>query len=162
MSNFNKNGASAGSATFALQVGLSLLVILGAVGFLFYDQLTGDGETSLVYFYNADEVLHKQDALVGQYIRMGGHVEKGSIFQKKGERDYVFSVRPHPGMVKFAEYKDRIVQVSYTGVVPDTFKEDAEVIVGGQLQGDGTFAATEVIAKCPSKYEAAEKNSGSY
>ena len=46
--------------------------------------------------------------------------------------------------------------------MPDTFKDDAEVIVAGQVQPDGSFEAQELIAKCPSKYEAAEKNQGTY
>ena len=47
-----------------------------------------------------------------------------------------------------------IVNASYTGVVPDTFKNGAEVVLKGQLHGQ-SFAVESngVMAKCPSKYE---------
>ena len=41
-------------------------------------------------------------------------------------------------------------------MVPDTFKHGAEVVVTGRVRDDGTFDASELLAKCPSKYEAAE------
>jgi cytochrome c-type biogenesis protein CcmE len=46
--------------------------------------------------------------------------------------------------------------VAYHGIIPDTFVDDAAVVVEGQLQDDGTFRAHTLLAKCPSKYEAAE------
>ncbi|HUU34761.1 MAG TPA: cytochrome c maturation protein CcmE, partial [Vicinamibacterales bacterium] len=49
----------------------------------------------------------------------------------------------------------QVVQASYTGVVPDTFQADAEVVLKGVLSPEG-FAVhpNGVMAKCPSKYEA--------
>ena len=47
------------------------------------------------------------------------------------------------------------MNVSFTGQPPDTFKDEAEVVAHGQLRSDGGFDANQVIAKCPSKYEAA-------
>lgn len=44
--------------------------------------------------------------------------------------------------------------VRYRGFVPDTFKEGSDVVVTGQLASDGVFNATEILAKCASKYEA--------
>jgi cytochrome c-type biogenesis protein CcmE len=44
------------------------------------------------------------------------------------------------------------MRVFYTGIVPDTFKDEAEVVVTGRLTPEG-FMATEMTAKCPSKYE---------
>jgi cytochrome c-type biogenesis protein CcmE len=52
-----------------------------------------------------------------------------------------------------------IVEASYTGVVPDTFKDEAEVVLHGQLTPTG-FKSDNIIAKCPSKYEAKEKFDG--
>ena len=51
--------------------------------------------------------------------------------------------------------------VTYRGLVPDTFTDanDIEVIVEGRLGRDGVFRATEVLAKCGSRYEAAPKGS---
>jgi cytochrome c-type biogenesis protein CcmE len=44
--------------------------------------------------------------------------------------------------------------VRYTGIVPDTFKDEAEVVVEGVLNPDkASFQAHTLLAKCPSKYE---------
>jgi cytochrome c-type biogenesis protein CcmE len=43
--------------------------------------------------------------------------------------------------------------VNYKGALPDTFKEGAEVVVTGTLHESGTMAATDVLAKCASRYE---------
>ena len=50
------------------------------------------------------------------------------------------------------------VEAWYTGIVPDTFNDEAEVGLSGKLGPDG-FHATNVVAKCPSKYEAAKNAS---
>ncbi len=50
--------------------------------------------------------------------------------------------------------------VSYHGVIPDTFVDQAAVVVEGRLQDDGTFLAHNLLAKCPSKYEAADEEGG--
>ena len=48
-----------------------------------------------------------------------------------------------------------IVNATYTGVVPDTFKSDSEVVLKGVLSADGfKMQPNGVMAKCPSKYEA--------
>ena len=47
------------------------------------------------------------------------------------------------------------IKASYTGVVPDTFKTGAEVVLKGRLGPDGFIVEHDgVMAKCPSKYEA--------
>jgi len=52
--------------------------------------------------------------------------------------------------------------VTYVGLVPDTFTDanDIDVVVEGKLEHDGVFHATDVIAKCGSRYEAVWKNQG--
>ena len=46
--------------------------------------------------------------------------------------------------------------VNYHGIIPDTFVDGADVVVEGQIDGSGTFQAHTLLAKCPSKYEAAD------
>jgi cytochrome c-type biogenesis protein CcmE len=49
-----------------------------------------------------------------------------------------------------------VMNVTYSGIVPDTFKGEAEVVLRGKLSADGFHTDPNgVIAKCPSKYEAA-------
>jgi cytochrome c-type biogenesis protein CcmE len=47
--------------------------------------------------------------------------------------------------------------VVYRGLAPDTFNDSVEVVVEGRLQRDGVIHATDVLAKCGSKYEAVPK-----
>jgi cytochrome c-type biogenesis protein CcmE len=47
-----------------------------------------------------------------------------------------------------------MIPVVYTGAVPDTFQEGADVVVEGRLTPRGVFEADRLLAKCPSKYEA--------
>ena len=52
----------------------------------------------------------------------------------------------------------QIVSATYTGVVPDTFKSDSEVVLKGMLTADGfKVQPNGVMAKCPSKYAPAPK-----
>ncbi len=143
-----------------IKILLSVVVIASAVTYMLVDTLFATD--ALTYFHGADEVLAAADDFQGRRIRLGGHVEEGSIAQKPGTLEYRFAVRPVPAMMKHPEYANETLTVHYTGVVPDTFKDDAEVIVTGQLQPSGVFEGQELLAKCPSKYEAAEKSAGEY
>jgi cytochrome c-type biogenesis protein CcmE len=64
---------------------------------------------------------------------------------------------------EFEAAKDKVIFVSYTGAVPDTFREPRpnepapEVVVTGDLLQQNKFAAVDLLAKCPSKYEAKAK-----
>jgi len=65
--------------------------------------------------------------------------------QKPGSLEYRFKVQSN----------GKIVQAYYNGILPDTFKEDSEVVLKGTLGPDGFHINPDgVIAKCPSKYEA--------
>ena len=143
-----------------MKIVLSVLLLGGALAWLIADTLAEPDV--LTYFHGADVVMAKTDELRGQRIRMGGHVVKGSIMQKPGTLEYQFQVKPVAGMVKHPEYLEKAVTVRYKGIVPDTFKDDAEVIVTGVLGDNDLFQGSELLAKCPSKYEAEEKNQGTY
>ena len=68
-----------------------------------------------------------------------------SWVQRPGSLEYRFKVQSN----------GKIVQAYYTGILPDTFKEDSEVVLKGTLEPDGFHVNPDgVIAKCPSKYEA--------
>ena len=45
------------------------------------------------------------------------------------------------------------IPVVYRGIAPDTFTDSVDVVVGGRMGADGTFHATELLAKCASRYE---------
>ena len=141
-----------------VQIIASVALIGGSLTYLLSTSLSDEIE----YFHPADVVIKKGPELEGKRFRMGGYVLKDSIFQKKGALEYQFDVRPIYERMTYPEVKDKTVTVRYTGLVPDTFKDDSEVIVTGTLQAGAQFTATDLLAKCPSKYEAEDKNKGEY
>ena len=122
------------------QVAIAVGVILVAV---VYVLITGMRDT-MVYYYTVSEVAEQRDTLAGESVRVAGVVVPGSI-----EKDSTGLVH------KFViEEGGETIPVVYRDIVPDTFQDRAEAVVEGTLTGDGTFEATFLMAKCPSKYEA--------
>ena len=143
-----------------LKILLSLVVLGGATTYLLSDTLFAGGSDRFTYFVGAYVVIAEGSGMVGKRVRMGGHVEKGTILRNNTTLEYQFAVRPVPEMTKHPEANGKTVTVRYRGVVPDTFKDDAQVIVTGALENDGIFHAKELLAKCPSKYEASDEARG--
>ena len=105
------------------------------------------------YFKYVDEVLPQRQAWEGKPLQLKGYVVPGSILRKRDSLEYRFKVQNNPAR---ASQSGGVVEASYTGIVPDTFKDEAEVVLQGQLTSSGfQVKPNGVVAKCPSKYEAA-------
>lgn len=125
----------------AVRIGLSSLVLVLAFGGLLYSTLSEGTE----YYKHVDEVMVDPGAWQGKRLQLHGFVVPNSIQRKRDSLDWRFEVQS----------KGHVVQASYSGVVPDTFKDEAEVVLKGTLSPDGFHVAPDgVMAKCPSKYEA--------
>ena len=102
--------------------------------------------SNLVFFFTPSEVAQGK-APSGRVFRIGGLVGEGSV-----ERDGT--------TVRFTVTDNvHTINVSYTGILPDLFKEGRGVVAQGLVQGDGSFLAREVLAKHDENYmppEAAE------
>ena len=122
------------------QVAIAVTVILVAVVYVF---ITGISDT-MVYYYNVSEVSERRAELVGNALRVHGQVVPGSI-----EKDPTGLV--HKFLI---EEGGLTVPVVYRDIVPDTFQDRADAVVEGSFDSSGTFQATFLMAKCPSKYEA--------
>ncbi len=112
--------------------------------------MSASGETgeAFAYYKHVDELLADQAKYGGKTIQVHGFVQPETI-QKRVDKDH--------GVIEYkfnAVNCGSTVEVRYAGVVPDTFKDRAEVVVKGKLDGK-IFHANEISAKCPSKYEAA-------
>ena len=102
---------------------------------------------AMVYSKYVDEIVQPAERArwIGHTLRVEGLVAPGSIEHRPGTRDFRFRVtRNHAEL-----------PVTYSGIVPDTFRDCAGVTVRGVLGNDGVFRCDEIVAKCPSKYEAA-------
>jgi cytochrome c-type biogenesis protein CcmE len=120
------------------------VIVAGVVGLI----ISGVKETG-VYFLTPTELVAKTQADPSFHdvgLKVGAHVVPGSVKRDPGSRTIDFRVSD--GAQEFP--------VTYTGIIPDTFTDasNIEVIVEGKYGRDGVFHATEVLAKCGSRYEA--------
>jgi cytochrome c-type biogenesis protein CcmE len=132
----------------ALKIALTTVVLVVALGGLLYSTLSEGTE----YYMHVDEVMANPGAWQGKNLQVHGFVVKDSILRKRDSLEYRFKVQS----------KGAIIDATYTGIVPDTFQDDSEVVLKGRLQDGGRFMVSPngVMAKCPSKYEA-KKGQGS-
>ncbi len=96
---------------------------------------------NLVFFYSPTQVVQHEVPVENRNIRIGGLVADGSV------------QRPAANTIHFA-ITDMVntVNVTYTGLVPNLFKEGQGVVAEGRLGPDGTFLASQVLAKHDETY----------
>ena len=121
---------------------VSAAVILPAFGAVIYTTV----QDGALHYRKVHEVMTDPGQWYGKPMQLHGFVVDKSILQRPNTLDYRFSIRSG----------DYSVVADYTGVVPDTFKDGAEVVLTGRLGPKGFKVDPKgVTAKCPSKYEAA-------
>ncbi len=125
------------------------VIILGVVGLI----ASGVKQTG-VYFLTPSELVdrtEKDPTFHDVGLKVGAKVVPGSVRRDPTSRTIDFRVSD--GSHEFP--------VTYSGLIPDTFTDasNIEVIVEGKYGRDGVFHATEVLAKCGSRYEAELKTS---
>jgi cytochrome c-type biogenesis protein CcmE len=124
-----------------LKIGLTSLVLALTFGGLLYTTMAEGTE----YYKHVDEVMAQPAQWYDTKLQLHGFVVPNSINRKPNTMDYWFQVQSN----------GQVVSATYTGVVPDTFKSDSEVVLKGMLTPDGfKVQPNGVMAKCPSKYEA--------
>jgi cytochrome c-type biogenesis protein CcmE len=116
-------------------IGTCLVVLGVAVGLVLYAM-----RDSIVFFYSPSDIAEMQVA-PGQRIRLGGLVETGSVRRDEGTTVH-FSVTDGA----------KVMPVTYTGVLPDLFREGQGVVTEGAVMPDGTFKADNVLAKHDENY----------
>ncbi len=125
---------------------LAAISIAAVGGALFY-VLGSTATSAFEYYKHVDEIVPDEKAWLGKALELHGFVQPGSVM-KRLDRDH------QQLEYRFVETNcNQTLHVFYAGTVPDTFKDGAEVVVKGKLAADG-FHATEIMAKCPSKYQA--------
>jgi len=121
-------------------------VILAAIASLGWYAMSQNA----VYYYEVAEVM---DGGAAENVRVAGTLVNGTVEQGQVGDPLKFKIHDKGD-------ETQVLYVTYTGAVPDTFKDepDVEVVVEGDYSGSGTFDANFLLAKCPSKYEAAAEN----
>ncbi len=120
-------------------IAISAIVI--SVGYLIF---TGVSESG-VYYLKIDELKKRVPSTYNQKVRVSGTVVEGSIVNKID------------GKLKFSITDGtELIDVKYSGIVPDIFADGVEAVVEGSYNPDNSFDADLLLAKCPTKYESTD------
>lgn len=125
-----------------LKMGATVAILCTAFVGLMWATLRDGAE----YYKYVDEVMVDRAAWEGRRMQVHGYVVPGSIMRRPESLDYKFKIQRNGS----------ILDATYSGVVPDTFQDESEVVLKGKLTPEGFETERNgVTAKCPSKYEEA-------
>lgn len=98
-------------------------------------------QENLLYFYSTSQVLDG-DAPLDRKFRVGGLVVDGSVERDEGSLEVRFALTDTQTQLP----------VTYTGILPDLFREGQGIVTHGRLNDNGVFVADEVLAKHDENY----------
>ncbi len=121
-------------------------LVLGAITFLMISSF----QSNAMYYLTVPEVKTQAQmegaAFYNRIVRVSGPLHKESIDWNAKTMTLKFHIDESGDMFPIA----------YVGPVPDTLQNGESVVVEGKYTRDGIFNATNILVKCPSKYEAEE------
>jgi cytochrome c-type biogenesis protein CcmE len=122
----------------SLRIGAAIVIVLGVIAYL---AISGASATKS-YYVTIQELNAMGQKAYTRNLRVAGNVLPGSIHHSGTNADFV--------LVENANH----LRVSYQGEEPppDTFKDDSQALAIGTYGRDGVFHATQLQAKCASKY----------
>jgi cytochrome c-type biogenesis protein CcmE len=142
------------------------LLIVAAIVYL----IISSTQASAQYFLTIEELQNRKAEMVTRDVRVSGAVIGDSIQYDSQTLTLKFAVANIPGDNKVIDASGGLaavlkaavldksqarMNVVYKGVKPDLLKNEAQAIMTGKLEADGTFTASELLLKCPTKYEEA-------
>jgi len=126
--------------TLVFAAGAAAIVL--SLAYLVY----GGIKQGATYWVTVGELEQRAPAAVADRVRLGGTVVPGTVRWDASHRHLRFAVTDGR----------HALPVAYSGVVPDIFAEGRQVVVEGMLDRNGTFDATTLLTKCPTKYNPAD------
>ena len=144
-------------------------LIFAAVVYLIFSATNANAQ----YFLTVDELLARSQAMAGKDVRISGAVVGDTIQYDPQSLTLAFTIAQVPGDNKVIDAQGGLaavlhaavidpnrarLKVVYTGPRPDLLKGEAQAIMTGRLGADGVFQASELLLKCPTKYEEAVPN----
>lgn len=94
----------------------------------------------IVFFFSPSEIVEAKVPTEGRRIRLGGLVEEGSVAKDGATVKFRITDGAH------------VVPVTFSGLLPDLFREGQGVVTEGKMGADGIFLASEVLAKHDENY----------
>ena len=121
-----------------MKFGIATTIIVVALGYLAYTGV----QQSKSYYVTIKELRGMDNSVYTKRLRVAGNVEPGSIHRTGLHLEFTL-----------VEQGNKL-PVVYTGTEapPDTFKDNAQALAEGSFGRDGVFHASELQAKCASKY----------
>jgi cytochrome c-type biogenesis protein CcmE len=141
-----------------LQIALGAFVVAGLLGW--YATSNGDRIATFQYFQTLDEF--QQAGPTGKAVRVHGYVALESIERDVPNKRVLFSVVNEPPHATGTNAGTPLRVLYATLDTPDMFKDGAEVVLEGRMGADAVFVADNVLAKCPSKFEAKAAEQASF
>jgi len=127
----------------AIKVLFTTVVLTAAFAGLMWTTMQGGTE----YYKLVEEVMLEPEIWQGKRLQVHGYA--ANVLRNPRSLDWRFDIQ------NSVESTKHVVHAEYNGIVPDTFANDAEVVISGRLQGNTLIVdANGIMAKCPSKYEA--------
>ena len=130
-----------GRRSFDIKIIVGGGIILLAVAYLVVAALP----SGTAYYITVSELADMGERAQTQQTRVSGNVVPGSIVRGAESQEVRFLVEDESGRLT----------VAYSGVVPDIFADNVQVVVEGTQSEDGVFQAHTLLAKCPSRFEEA-------
>ena len=115
------------------------VIIVAVVAYLIFSSIGG----STAYYLTLAELKAQGADAFGKKVRVTGIVDGDTIEWDERSLNLRFDIADESGRLA----------VAYYGVRPDMFQAEAEVVVEGSLTEGGLFEASNLLLKCPSKYE---------
>jgi cytochrome c-type biogenesis protein CcmE len=145
--------------TKGIQIAIGATAIAGLLGW--YGASNLDKAPAFTYFKSLEEFQANPDAISGARSRIHGFVAAASISRDIEAMQVRFQVQNTPAHTGRGTAPPLDVVLASLET-PDLFKDGAEVVVEGHMvasDGGSVFEADKVLAKCPSKFEAAPTDS---
>ena len=139
--------AGGGRRPFDVKIVVGGIIILLAVAYLVVAALPA----GTAYYITVSELAEMGARAQTQQTRVSGNVVPGTIARNAESQEVRFQVEDASGRLT----------VVYSGIVPDIFGDDIQVVVEGAQGADGVYHAHTLLAKCPSRFEEAPA-SGDY
>ena len=145
------------------------LLIVAAIVYLIWSSASASAQ----YFMTVDEIKARGSNYMGRELKVSGAVIGDSIQYDSDNLRLEFTIAHMPGSQKEVDAAGGMaavlheatidptrnrIKVVYTGVQPDLLRNEAQAIITGKLGEDGVFYASELLLKCPTRYEEAVPN----
>ena len=118
-----------------LLIFLSLIFLTASIFLILFNS-----KKNLIFFYTPSELLNSKTQ-INDTIRIGGIVKKGSL-KNIEDNKYIFIIHDN----------NNYVSVSFTGILPDLFREEQGVVIQGKLTNTDKIKADRVFAKHDENY----------